>query len=55
MGSALIPEQLVNPSVNNSKTFEIVAETADHLKKLEDDVTVYYLVNGGKKSADSIS
>ena len=53
MGSALIPEQLVNPSVNNSKTFEIVAETADHLKKLEDDVTVYYLVNGGKKSADT--
>ncbi len=52
MGSALIPEQFVNPPVNNSKTFEIVAETADHLKKLEEDVTVYYLVDGGKKSAD---
>jgi len=52
MGMAFIPERLINPSVRNSPTFEIVAETADYLKKLEDDVTVYYLVDGGKKSAD---
>lgn len=52
MGAALIPERLINPSVNNSKTFEIVAETYNYLEKLEDDVTIYYLVKGGKKSAD---
>ena len=52
MGMAFIPERLVNPSVQHSPTFEIVAETAEYLKKLADDVTVYYLVDGGKKSAD---
>lgn len=52
MGAALVPERLINPDVNRSETFEIVAETKDYLKKLEDDVTVYYLVYGGKKSAD---
>lgn len=52
MGAALVPERLINPDVNRSETFEIVAETKDYLKKLEDDVTVYYLVDGGKKSAD---
>lgn len=53
MGVALIPERLFNPSVNNSKTFEIVAETKDYIKKLSDDVTIYYLVSGGKQSADT--
>lgn len=52
MGMAFIPDRLVNPSVRKSPTFEIVAESADYLKKLKDDVTVYYLVDGGKKSAD---
>ena len=52
MGTSLIPERFINPSVNNSKTFEIVAETMDYLSKLKDDVTIYYLVDGGKKSAD---
>lgn len=52
MGAALLPEHLVNPKVSNSNTFEIVAETKDYLKGLADDVTVYYLVSGGKKSAD---
>ena len=52
MGAALVPERLINPDVSRSETFEIVAETKDYLKKLEDDVTVYYLVDGGKKSAD---
>ncbi len=53
MGASLIPEQLINPSVNNTKTFEILATTQDSLKALKDDVTVYYLVDGGKKSADT--
>lgn len=52
MGAALIPERLVNPTVSNSKTFEVVAETKDYLKTLNCDVTIYYLVEGGKKSAD---
>jgi len=52
MGASLIPEHLINPSVKNAETFEIVAETKDYLKQLEDDVTIYYLVDGGKKSAD---
>ena len=52
MGAALIPDQLVNPSVKNTDTFEVVAETADYLKTLKEDVTIYYLVDGGKKSAD---
>ena len=52
MGAALVPERLLNPDVSKSETFEIVAQTKDYLKKLEDDVTVYYLVDGGKKSAD---
>ena len=52
VGAALLPERLVNPAVSNSKTFEIVAQTKDYLKTLEQDVTIYYLVNGGKKSAD---
>lgn len=53
MGTALLPERALNPSVSNSETFEIVAETLDYLAKLQEDVTVYYLVNGGKKSADT--
>ena len=53
MGAALIPERLINPRVNDSETFEIVTTAEDYLKKLADDVTIYYLVDGGKKSADS--
>ncbi len=53
MGTALLPERMMNPNVNNSKTFEVVTETADYLQKLADDVTIYYLVDGGKKSADT--
>lgn len=53
MGAALIPERLINPRVNDSETFEIVTAAEDYLKKLGDDVTIYYLVDGGKKSADS--
>ena len=52
MGASLVPEQLVNPSVKNTDTFEVVAETKDYLKSLKDNVTIYYLVDGGKKSAD---
>ena len=52
MGAALIPDRFANPRVHRSKTFEIVAATKESLKKLEDDVTIYYLVSGGKKSAD---
>ena len=52
MGAALVPERLINPDVSKSETFEIVAETQDYLKTLTDDVTIYYLVDGGKKSAD---
>lgn len=52
MGAFLVPERLINPSVKNSKTFEVVAETRDYLKGLTDEVTVYYLVSGGKQSAD---
>lgn len=52
MGISLIPDSLVNPDVSGSKTFEIVAETKDYLKTLSNDVTVYYLCNGGKKAAD---
>ena len=52
MGTALIPERGMNPSVSNSETFEIVPETIDYLAKLQDEVIIYYLVNGGKKSAD---
>ena len=53
MGAALIPERLINPSVKKSETFGIVAETKEYLEKLADDVTIYYLVDGGKKSADT--
>ncbi len=53
MGAFLIPEHLVTPAVSNSKTFEIVAATKDYLKTLKNDVTIYYLVDGGKKSADT--
>ena len=53
MGTALIPERLVNPAVSNSQTFEVVGETKDYLKTLNQDVTIYYLVEGGKKSADT--
>lgn len=53
MGAALIPDHFVNPTVKNSKTFEIVGETKDYLKTLKQDVTIYYLVNGGKKAADT--
>ena len=53
MGAALIPERLINPSVKKSETFKIVAETKEYLEKLADDVTIYYLVDGGKKSADT--
>ena len=53
MGTALIPERLMNPAVNSSKTFEIVAATKDYIKTLNTDVTIYYLVSGGKKSADT--
>ena len=53
VGVAFLPERLFNPTISGSKTFEIVAETKDYLKTLGDDVTVYYLVNGGKKSADT--
>lgn len=53
IGASLLPERLANPSVNNSKTFAIVAETKRYLEGLDEDVTIYYLVNGGKKSADT--
>ena len=53
IGASLVPERLANPSVNNSKTFAIVAETKRYLEGLDKDVTIYYLVNGGKKSADT--
>ena len=52
VGTALLPERLFNPTISGSKTFEIVGETKDYLKTLKQDVTIYYLVNGGKKSAD---
>lgn len=52
MGTALIPERGMNPSVSNAETFEIVPETIDYLAKLQDEVIIYYLVEGGKKSAD---
>ena len=52
MGAALVPERLTNPDVSKSETFEIVAETQDYLKTLATDVTVYYLVDGGKQAAD---
>ena len=53
MGTALLPERSLNPSVSNSDTFEIVAATADYLSRIEEDVTIYYLVDGGKAKADS--
>ena len=53
MGAALIPERLITPSVKKNETFGIVAATKEYLEKLADDVTVYYLVDGGKKSADT--
>ena len=53
MGVALIPERLLNPSVSNSQTFDIVAGTKAYLEKLDEDITIYYLVSGGKKSADT--
>ena len=52
IGTALIPERAMNPSVNDSETFEILPETKDYLKNLKEDVTIYYLVDGGKKAAD---
>lgn len=52
MGASLIPERGMNPSVSNSETFKIVPETIDYLAKLQDEVVIYYLVDGGKKSAD---
>ena len=52
MGAALVPDRLTNPDVSKSETFEIVAETQDYLKDLATDVTVYYLVDGGKQAAD---
>ena len=52
MGAALVPDRLMNPDVSKSETFEIVAETQDYLKTLATDVTVYYLVDGGKQAAD---
>ena len=53
IGTALIPERAMSPSVNDSETFEILPEVKDYLKSLSNDVTVYYLVDGGKKAADS--
>lgn len=53
MGVALVPDRLLNPAVNKSETFTIVAATKDYLKTLSDNVTIYYLVDGGKKSADT--
>ena len=53
MGASLVPERLLNPAVNKSETFSIVAATKDYLKTLSDNVTIYYLVDGGKKSADT--
>lgn len=53
MGISLVPERLLNPSINKSETFAIVAATKDYLKTLGEDVTVYYLVDGGKKDADT--
>ena len=53
MGAALIPERLITPSVKKNETFGIVAATKEYLENLTDDVTVYYLVDGGKKSADT--
>ena len=53
IGAAFLPERALNPSVSNSETFEIASETMDYLSKLEDDVTIYYLVSGGKKTADT--
>ncbi len=53
VGTALLPERAMNPSVKKSETFTVASETEEYLKNLKDDVTVYYLVDGGKKAADS--
>ena len=53
MGVSLVPDRLLNPAVNKSETFAIVAATKDYLKTLSNDITIYYLVDGGKKSADA--
>ena len=52
-GAFLIPERIMNPKTDDSQTFEIVAGAKDYLKTLREDITIYYLVLGGKKAADT--
>lgn len=53
MGLTFIPDYLVNPDVSGSETFAIVAEAKDYLKTISQDITIYYLCNGGKAAADT--
>ena len=52
MGGMLLPEHLFNPDVSNSKTFLLSSTTKDYLKTVDEDVTLYLLSKGGKRTAD---
>ena len=53
LGAAVqwLPRAIVYFDVTGSKTFSISGKTRDYLRTLDEDVTVYYLCEGGRRNA----
>ena len=50
MGS--LPASILKPNVTGSDTFRVSGKTLDWLKTLDEDVTLYFICEGGKSNAD---
>ena len=48
----LLPASIANPNVTGSATFKLSGTTKDWLQTLDEDVTLYFVCDGGKSSAD---
>lgn len=48
----LLPQNIAKPDVTGSQTFKISGKTVDWLKTLNEDITLYFVCEGGKAKAD---
>lgn len=49
---SLLPSSIAKPNVSGNSTFRISGTTVDWLKKLDEPVTIYFICQGGRASAD---
>lgn len=47
-----LPASILKPNVTGSDTFRVSGKTLDWLETLDEDVTLYFVCEGGKSNAD---